>query len=180
MTTLNLIPPYKKRELHLMQVYIGIKNLIIFVLLALITIAVLLLVTKIILQNHFNTVVEETTLITRYANTFNKDIVAFNRQVDALEKVQSEHINWTLYLTRLGSIVPTDVTLNHVEVKGNKVLINGFAKDRNSLLTFKNQLSETPIFSNVNLPLEYQLKREDIEFSIKADVDIKSLKPYVD
>ena len=180
MITLNLIPPNKKKELLLTQLYIVIKNLIIFILLISILIAILLLGTKVILQNYFGKFIEETTLVTKYANTFNQDIRQFNGEINALAKIHDDHIDWLAFLADLSAMTPADVALNHVGVEKNKVLVNGTAKTRSVLLEFRDALAKSKILTDVDLPLEYQLKRENIEFSIKATLEPKPLKPYVD
>jgi len=178
MITLNLIPPSKKKELLLTQLYVGIKNLIIFILLISIIVAILLLSTKAILENYFGKIIEETTLVTKYANTFNQDIRQFNGEINALAKIQDDHIDWLVFLADLSEITPSDVAVNHVGIEKNKILINGTAKTRSVLLEFRDALAHSEVFTDVDLPLEYQLKREDIEFSIKATLDPKPLKLY--
>ena len=163
----------------LTQLYIGIKNLIIFILLISILVAILLLGTKATLQNHFNKIIDETTLVTKYANTFNQDIRQFNGEINALANIQNDHIDWLIFLADLSAMTPADIALNHVSVEKNKILMNGTAKTRTALLEFRDGLATSEIFMNVDLPLEYQLKRENIEFSIRATLEPKPLRPYV-
>ena len=170
MITLNLIPQSKKDALKLARVYILIKNLTILILILTILVAITLLTTKAALQNYFNNIVSQSTFTTKYANTFVKGIKNFNAQLSAVDSIQKEHIPWTKFLVRFSALVPKNVAIQNLSVNNQKVLIKGLAVSRDQLIELENNLKKDPLFTNVIIPLENLLKRENIDFEVKADV----------
>ncbi|MDD2807067.1 MAG: PilN domain-containing protein [Patescibacteria group bacterium] len=176
MIGLNLIPPEKKKEVRLMQLYVGIKNLIISLLLLSIIVAVILLFVKMTLQNNFDKVVAETTLTTKYINTFNNDIKKFNQLLGTVDNIQKNYIPWSTFIAKFSKLIPPNITLQSINIKDSKVLITGRAKTREDLLNLKNNLESSTFFSNSQIPLEDLLKKENINFSLKSDIDFEKIK----
>lgn len=178
MITLNLLPPIKKQEFHLTQIYLMIKNLIIIILFLTIIAAITLLVTKLLLQNHFTKIVAETTLTTKYATTFNKSIKEFNQKLSAVDKIQKSHVSWTKFFINFAQLVPEDVGIDNVTINGNRILINGVAKTRSQFLKFKDNLEKSDLFSEIVTPLENLLKKDDVVFNLKASINLGKLQDY--
>lgn len=181
MITLNLIPTQKKNDLRLANFYIVVKNLIISILIIITTVAIVLLVSKIILQNMFNEIVAQSTLTTRYGNIFSGEIKIFNERLNGVKKIQGEYISWSKFISDFAKLVPTDIIVSNLvlsisEKDGNKIIISGLAKDREKLLNFKDNLEDSSLFDNVNVPLENLLKKEEINFSLKADINKQEIK----
>src|SRR3989344_4822341 len=176
MIILNLLSPIKKQELRLAQLYITIKNLIILILLFTIIIAVILLLSKMVVQNNFNRIVDQTTLTTKYGQIFNRDIKIFNSHLSAVEKIQKEYISWTDFLISFNQLIPDNVSLYTLNINKNnkdgiKIYITGIAKTRDDLLKLKDNLEKNEMFSEVAIPLENLLKKNDISFNIKSNIN---------
>jgi len=62
--------------------------------------------------------------------------------------------------------------LNNLIINNNKILLTGSAKLRDQLLVLKNNLESSELFSNVEIPLENLLKKEGVDFNIKADINL--------
>ncbi len=176
MITLNLIAPEKKQEFRLRQVYIMIKNLIILLLLIVIISSIILLFAKMIIQENFNKVVEYSTMTTKYANIFNKDVKEFNLYINNLEKIQEKNINWTQFIIKLLGLIPKEINLYSLDIQTEKILMTGFAENRESLKKFQDNLNNSGLFSNVEIPLNDLIKKENINFSIKAEINTNQLK----
>lgn len=176
MITINLIPKEKKQELGLIQLYLTIKNIIVLILVFIIVVAIALVITKAALQSYFDTLVTQYTLNNKYANVFNKDVKAFNQLLGTVDQIQSQYIPWSIFMNEIIKIVPQNVTINSINVNSGKILITGRAKTRDDLLKFQSNLDASEIFDNSDTPLDNLLKREDIDFSTKADVIIDKLK----
>lgn len=175
MITLNLISPAKKQQFKLEQIYIIIKNIIILLLLSSIIIAIALLITKNALQLHFQKIVEQTTLTTQYANTFSAEVRDFNRIINAVSAVQENYTDWNAFLVNFSAITPNGIVIKNLLINETHIIIKGVADTRDSLLNFKNNLEESVIFSNVEIPIDNLLERTNIEFDIKAAVDLDHL-----
>jgi Tfp pilus assembly protein PilN len=178
MIILNLIPPIKKQELRLTQVYKIIKNLIILILFLTIFVAIILLLIKMALENNFNKVVEGSTLTTKYANIFNKDVKEFNQYLTAVDKIQKDYISWRQFLIDFTKLTPQNINIYGINLNDDKILITGQAKNRDDLLLFKNNLENSNLFSGVSIPLENLLKKDNVDFNIKADIRLDKLKNY--
>lgn len=178
MITLNLIPLDKKESLRITQLYVVIKNLIILILIITIIIAIILLIVKALLQNHFNNIVEQTTLTTKYASTFNKGIKKFNQRLDSVVSIQKDFIPWTNFFVDFTSLVPPDLELLSLAIKENRLLINGRAKTRDKLLEFKSNLENSNLFSEVEIPLEDLLKKENVDVNIRTVINLNQLRSY--
>lgn len=172
MINLNLIPPIKKQEIRLTQIYVIIKNLIILLLFLTIAVAITLLLTKMFLQNHFNNIVAQTTLTPRYANIFNKEFKEFNERLKAVKEIQKDHFYWTNFFVKFSKLMPDGLVLNNLIINNNKILLAGSAKLRDQLLVLKNNLENSELFSNVEIPLENLLKKEQVDFNVKADINL--------
>ncbi len=176
MITLNLISPQKKQELRLTQVYLAIKNLIILILFLATIIAIILLITKVILQNYFNEVVSDTTLTTKYANIFSEDIKKFNQQIKLVDKIQQKYIPWPNFFINFTKLMPDDIGIDSLTINENKILITGLAKTRAKLLELEDNLKKSDLFLEVTVPLENLLRKENISFNIKADLNLNNFK----
>jgi len=175
MITLNLLSPDKKQSLRLTETYQTIKNLIILILLLTIITAIVLLVTKLALQNHFTRIVSESTLTIKYVSFFSQDIKEFNKQLKAVENIQSEHIAWTNFFISFAQLVPDNIGLDNLTINENKILITGFAKTRDDLIEFQNNIKNSSLFSEVTVPLENLLKKDDVDFDIKANINLEEI-----
>lgn len=178
MISLNLIPPLKKKELRLTQFYILIKNFVIAILLVNILSAIILLAAKFTLQNHFHKIVEQTTLTTKYANTLSQDVKVFNNQLNAVAGIQAEHLQWSNFFINFTKLVPSGIALDSITIKENKILLMGISATRDDLLVFQKNLETSPMFSNIQIPIDNLLRREDIDISIKADINLDEMKKY--
>ncbi|MBI3290880.1 PilN domain-containing protein [Candidatus Falkowbacteria bacterium] len=175
MITLNLIPPAKKQELKLMNFYIIIKNLVIWVLLLSILIAITLLMTKAVLQSHFNQIVDQTTLTTRYATTFGQEVKEFNSRIKTVAGIQAENISWARFLVELALLVPDKISVNNLTIKDDNILLNGLAETRDDLLNLQDSMENSDLFSAVDIPLDNLLKKEDVSFTLKAKINLEIL-----
>jgi len=176
MITLNLLPPQIKKEAHLLQLYLSLKNAIVLILFFTILAAISLLLAKLTLQEQFNRTVNETTLTTQYGNIFSNDIKSVNHQLTEVTKIQKEFIPWTLFIAELSKFTPPTISIFNVNINSNSVTISGFATTRDALLEFQQALKDSNLFVESDVPLENLLTKENINFNIKAVLDLTKLQ----
>ncbi|MDX9893291.1 MAG: PilN domain-containing protein [Patescibacteria group bacterium] len=178
MIALNLIPPLEKKEISLRQFYIVIKNLTIVFLLFTVTIAIILLVAKAILQNSFNNLVSDYTLTTKYGKISNREMEKFNSQLSAVSEIQKNYIPWTNFIAQLVEKIPDNIIIYSIGLNadGQSIKIAGFAQSRQDLLQFENNLKNYEIIDKVDVPLESLLNKENINFDISAEIDTNKIK----
>lgn len=176
MITLNLIPTEKKKTIQLTQIFLILKNIALVLLLIIAIVAIILLAGKVIIDNQFSRIVEETSLTNRYANLFNVEIKEFNTLVQAVDKIESSYIPWNNFFFEFTNLVPTNVQIYSFELNQGKLLLTGLADSRESLLNFKSNLEKNSAFSNIKVPMDNILKKDNIKFSIISDINLNKLK----
>jgi type IV pilus assembly protein PilM len=174
--TLNLIPPEKKKDLELTQLFFIIRNIIGIIFIVTSFSAIILLTSKIVLNDVFIKTVEQTTLTTKYAKLFNHEIKNFNIKVQTVEMIENDYIPWKDFLIDFTKLIPRQTILDSAEIYKDRILIAGQAPTRADLLELKANFEKSPYFSEVNVPLENLLKRENIRFTIKAKLNLKQIK----
>jgi len=178
MITLNLIPPEKKKNLRVISILLIIKHNLIMLFFVIAFSAFVLLLGKAAIDEHFTNVVSQSTLTTKYARIFNYEIKDFNNKIDATAEIQNKNIPWVIFFSALAKQVPNGITITYLEIKDGNIAINGNAKTRSDLIQFKINLENFEIFTNVIIPLESMLKKEDINFNVKAKYENVKLKNY--
>ena len=177
MLTLNLIPQQLKKEIKLKQIYKMLKRMNCFIIIAMAIIAITLLIAKLIMQNHFNNVVEQGALITKSSQTYNAEARDINLQISQTKQIQSGFIEWSLLLENLTAKIPEDISLSNVKLSVNPNLINikGLAKTRDNLLVFKKNIEDSPVYSDIKFPLQNIMQKENINFEISAKLNLHEL-----
>jgi len=175
MITLNLISIIQKKELKLLRVFIILKNVIIYLLLFTILAAIVLLFSKLILQNNFNQVIADFNLNNQTGTIFTQDIKQFNSKIRDVEKIQKDYTPWSEYLVFLTNLVPDDVVLHSISIDKEKehIEISGRAKNRNALLVAEEALvtaecAQDLCLDEIFLPISQKIQKENIDFEITA------------
>jgi Tfp pilus assembly protein PilN len=177
MLTLNLVSAVQKKEIKLRHVYGLIKTVNYILIIIAIIIAIILLVAKTILQSKFNEIVSETTLVTKTNQGYNNNVREINDKLNFIGKIQNDYIPWSVLLTSLAEMTPSDVSLNYLKVnsQGQTIKIKGNAKLRSSLLDFKDRLATSAYFKDIEFPIQNILEKENIDFEINAKLNLASL-----
>ena len=100
MLNLNLVSQELKQEIKLRHIYKMLKQADYILIIITIFVAVVILVAKIILQNNFNKIVAETTLITKDSQGQNSKIREINTRLSFVEKIQSNFIPWSFLFNK--------------------------------------------------------------------------------
>ena len=140
-------------------------------------IAIILLAAKGILQNNFNKIVEQTTLITKNSQGYNVKVRNINSNLNHALKIQNDFIAWSYLIEDLASRMPPGINFSLVKISKEKSLINikGMAELRDNLLKLKQNMEDSLIYSEVEFPLKNILQKKDINFEISAKLDLSQL-----
>ena len=178
MLVLNLVSDELKKEIKFRHLYQLIKKInFIFIILTII-IAIILLVARIILQNNFNKVVEQTTLVTRSNQSYNNKIREINSKLNFTENIQKDFISWSSLIEDLAKITPADVTFYFVKINysDQTLKLKGRAAQRDSLLTLKNEMENSNLYQDLQFPLKNILEKTNVEFEIEVKLNLENLK----
>jgi Tfp pilus assembly protein PilN len=177
MLTLNLVSRELKQEIKLRHVYSLLKKADYILIIITIFIAVIMLVAKVILQNNFNKIVEETTLIIRESQGQNSKIREINNRLSFVEKIQNDFIPWSFLFKDLGGHTSNDVNFSLIKLSQEKkeIELKGMAKTRDSLLALRDGLEKSAIFYDLDFPMKNILEKNNIDFEIKAKLYLENI-----
>lgn len=177
MLKLNLISQELKKEIKLRRLYGSLKRIYALLIIVTATAAIMLLTARVILQNNFNKVVEQTTLITKNSQSYNIKVREINSQLSSIEKIQNDFIFWSRLLGGLTEEVKDDITFYYLGLdKNTKTLkLKGVSATRESLLAFKENLEKSTVFDGIDFPLTNILQKNNINFEIAAKLNLNNL-----
>jgi Tfp pilus assembly protein PilN len=172
MITLNLLSEDLKKKNKIRRIYIAFKKISCVLILVLLLVSLSLLFSKIIMQNYFNTIVEQTTLVTKNSQGFNNKVKEINYSVNYLSQIQNDFTAWTVILKDITERMPNNITLSSLKLNkdGKSIIIKGRAATRESLLSLKDKLNDSPYVENIEIPLKDILEKENINFEISANL----------
>ena len=107
---------------------------------------------------------------------YEKKFSEINATVESYSLVHKDHMVWFGILREINSIVPAEIYLNNLSSKDYKIFITGKAKKREDLLGFKDKLSESDCFANINIPLSNFVAKNDVDFQMDVDIKESCLK----
>ena len=116
MLTLNLISAGQKKEIKLRHIYGFVKTINLTLIIITITIAIILLVAKIILQAKFNDIVSQTTLVTKTNQGYNNNVRDINNKLNFIGIIQDEFIPWSILIKELAAIAPADINFYYIKL----------------------------------------------------------------
>jgi Tfp pilus assembly protein PilN len=175
MLSLNLVSDELKKEIKLRHIYKLIKKIGYTFIITTIVISAVLTAAKIILKKNYIKIVEQTSLVNISKQSYASRVKEINLRLNAISEIQNNYISWADLLKYLSEKTPGKITLSFIKInKDNATLkIGGEAKTREDLLIFKENLENSKVFSDINLPLENILEKENISFEISAKINFK-------
>jgi Tfp pilus assembly protein PilN len=97
-------------------------------------------------------------------------------KIDIISKIQKDNINWIGVLNKIAEILPTNIVLSSIKSAGYTVTVVGEAENRDALVQMKQGFEGDSCFSNINVPLNDIVLKNNIDFELKFDVDKNCLK----
>lgn len=95
-------------------------------------------------------------------------IKLFNDSLALIRKINQDKPIWSQVLIKLSQLLPPDTRLSRVQFSSEtKSSISGWAKTRQDLLKLKENLEQSPEFSELEYPLSSLLQPENINFHFK-------------
>lgn len=175
MITLNLLPIQEKEEIAsrkiLRKAFIwGISGLL-FVLVFLLLLASIWWYLMIELKSADEILkqVEANPQNTAF-NEFKKEVDEINRKLKYFNQLQTETKNYPFYLEKLSNLKQDGITFKRLAINQDKVILDGHALTRETLLSFKDTLAASSDFEKLDAPLSNFLKQSDIDFSFSFQI----------
>jgi len=181
MLYLNIIPAKLKKETQLNSIYKLCKKLILSLSVVFLLFVISLLVVELIMQANLVKTVDETTLVTKNTENSTAKVRAINDQLSAIENIQNDMVYWSYLLEFISRHTNEGISFSRVTTdkkKGTLTLL-GHASARDDLLSLKDSIDESSVFTDVNFPIQNLLEKNDINFEISMkfkDYDFKNLQ----
>ncbi len=181
MLKLNLVSAELKKQIKLQHVYKMLRRANYVLIIITIFIAIVIMSAKVILQNNFNRVVAETTLITKNSQGFNERARNINSRLATLENVQNGFVPWSYFIEDVAKVIPDDIFLSvfKIDYKSNSLALRGRAISRDSLVIFKDNLEKKPYLNKINFPVSNLLEKENINFSFDVKFDLNKMRESI-
>jgi len=177
MLRLNLVSQELKKEIKLRHIYEAVKRINCVLVIITVFVAVVILSAKVILQNSFNEVTEQTTLVTKNSQSYNTKVRVINDKIKSVAQIQNDFLVWSNVLNDIYKIGGKNISFSSIKIKiGSELSLKGVAENRDDLLAFKDNLEKSDFFSNIKLPLKNMLDKENLSFEITADLEIGGVK----
>jgi len=166
MIIINLLSPGQKKDLKIKRIYTAIKELVMLVLLFTLIIAILLLISKYVLDNQLAKLIEKNALS------------SLNFKIEIVSRLQKDFKKWSDFLMAFSNITPPNISYNLIKIQyeNASIELRGVAKNRDDLIKLKDNLNNFNLLLNVNLPLKNLLAKENNEFIITANLALDKIR----
>ncbi len=175
MITLNLLPPDEKQKIESAQAQRKILSLggaaliLILVFLALLSFIWLFLAIQ---KNSADLIyknIQANSQSEAFKN-FESEAKKLNEKLSRADALVESSNHYSAALKKLTELAPQDIKFVTFSASQNKVNLEGFAASRDSLMAFKDSLSQSLYFDKVDMPLSNFLKQTNIDFFVSFEI----------
>ncbi len=99
-------------------------------------------------------------------------------RVDLIKIIQRFDVGWIAVFEKLSTLLPQEVLIKSIKGNGLNLTLKGTAQNRDFLIKMKEDLENDDCFDGINIPLNNIVLRENIEFELNFDVNMKCLNSY--
>ena len=174
MFSLNLLSPTKKQQASKQMIFMSLQFFASWILIIVCIAGIILLITKLVMQNSFSQAVRQGALVTKEYGELNQKVYAANKKIKFLQIIQKNFIVWSPNLAILTTLAPKDIELASININHTTkdIIITGHAKKRENLMLYKSRLEQSPLLEKVDMPIENLLKATDIDFKITGKLKV--------
>ncbi|EKE20018.1 MAG: hypothetical protein ACD_8C00066G0003 [uncultured bacterium] len=109
-------------------------------------------------------------------SAYEKKFKEVNEASALLLKIKDGHLYWHDVFEKLSKLDSEGVMINDLSTKNYRVYLLGRARDRETLLNFKDKLGSEDCFEQVNLPLSNLVVKTDVDFQVDFSIKKDCLK----
>ncbi len=173
MIELNLLPYKEKINSSLLWKYVMAKTIIVIILTLSFVISAVLFGAKLILLKQFAVVQEQSKVVNITHQKINERVNAYNRQIRLLNDIQNEYYIWPETLFNVNQAISQGIHLQRltINLSEKSLTFEGIANTREDLLNFKTSLEKCNLVSEINIPLNTLLKKQNIDFNINGIIN---------
>lgn len=175
---LNLLSPQQKKEMALAKTLLIVHEMLLLIFIVVTVGSSILLGARLMLEQKFRATMLEQAPGSAKITKMNREVTQINLRLSALNRVSSSFSPWTAFITNLLKATPDGVEWKALQVNSEDrgLILTGFAPTRDALLKLRDNLSQLPYLSELNLPLHYLIDNNNIDFVLDAKINIEDLK----
>ncbi len=172
MLTLNILPKQNKREIKLLYIYKNLKKIMLLLVLYISVLATAILVARLFLQINFINLSQNLNILVAENQTSISHLKMVSSKLNYISKIQKDNIKVSDLLADLTNKINDGIKINQIKFdhSKNSLNINGRAKTRDDLLNFKQNLENSPNYTDIKFPLKNILEKENIDFNIELTI----------
>lgn len=174
-SSLNLLPKEKIEILHHIYLLYFFKIVAELILLYSSFVAVFLIWTSLILEDNLKQFQTKTTLLEIEGKDISEQLTKINDTLKRAGMVSSAYVDFTQKITNLSLLPMSGITLSGLDLEKAtaKITLQGRADNRQNLLNYKKSLEESGLVNNLEIPVSVLTAKENIDFEIKGQIDLK-------
>ncbi|MDB4939606.1 MAG: hypothetical protein JWO40_31 [Candidatus Doudnabacteria bacterium] len=172
MKLINLLPPSEQKVLQQEKLYGGLLRFLIASVVSYAIVIVVLIGWRFYLQSTLDNVdidiKKNQALIDRQDNdTIRKEVQKTNNTNTDYINFAANNPNWSKVLIGFSKLVPKEVVITsfNANTKSGKIDILGVGLTRDAVLQLRSNIDGSPLFKNINLPLENLQKSSNVLFN---------------
>lgn len=171
---INLLPPIKRKVIFNVYILYYLKFFTEIILGYSAIIATIFILSFYFLNIALNDFQEKTISMDKEYQQINNEIVIINKNLRNISLAQKEITNWNQYLYQIFTLNLKGISFSGLDIqKAEKnITIQGRAATRDSLLKLQDSLNKLNFLKKIELPLSILTAKQNIDFNIKAELDI--------
>jgi Tfp pilus assembly protein PilN len=176
MIDLNFLPAQEQKTIKGSLAFLLTRNVLIWLLIMSLVLVLLLMSGRIFLANNLASVQEQSILVSGVKLSFSDQIDALNKTLEEVEDIQAEHIEWSLVLTEIATLVPEGNEVDQITLssKNKNFTMNGFSQTREDILALEAAMKNSSLITNLESPLSNLLEPVEINFKFSGDLIFES------
>ncbi|HTW96417.1 MAG TPA: PilN domain-containing protein [Candidatus Methylomirabilis sp.] len=174
MLRLNLLAEDSKQKIRYKRLNLLFRRTEIYLIIFLAIIAVLFFGARQILQNNYQKSSATASQMLKVDNNqYSIQAKEINNKLSAVSEIENSYLSYSQLIKKITDLIPAGVTVSYLKIDSEqkRLLIRGIAATRDNLLNLENNLTNSSFLSDVNVPLQEKLKKENIDIDINMQFD---------
>jgi len=174
-STLNLLPPEKRKILYNVYLLYFVKVVAELLLFYSAIVAVFLIWARIVLDENLTQFQAKTTLIETESKGINEQLMKINETLKQVNVANTAYIDLSKKIEELYNIKNTGIILSGIDIEKSteRIIIQGNAVSRQNLLDYQKNLEASGLVKNLNIPISMLTAKENIDFEIQGQINLK-------
>lgn len=172
MLSLNLVSEELKKEIKLRHVYSVLKRVVIILIVFLVFSSLILSLSSSTLEYYFEEAAYSDDQNLDRATKYESEIRRINTKIKSIANIQKDYKVNSIFIENFLDYSSDDVIFSSISIDWTEktVEISGNSKTREALLNFKNDMENFSRITEVNIPANLFIKKQDINFTMHAKI----------